>query len=140
MISNLLIPVTENMMMLKQEPVKAFKYQDHEAHISVHMAAMQDPKNARACRAVTVCTSYWCMLWQRTLQNMLHSNTDVRWKKDAWCRNAKRRSATTRRCRGRDLKTCKRSSRKACCRKVKSEAQQEQINNNNKILLYKCNK
>ena len=37
-------PVTENMMMLKQEPVKAFKYQDHEAHIAVHMAAMQDPK------------------------------------------------------------------------------------------------
>ena len=37
-------PVTENMMMLKQEPVKAFKYQDHEAHITVHMAAMQDPK------------------------------------------------------------------------------------------------
>jgi hypothetical protein len=27
-------PVTENMMLLKQEPVKAFKYQDHEAHIA----------------------------------------------------------------------------------------------------------
>ena len=37
-------PVTENMSMLKQEPVKAFKYQDHEAHIQVHMAAMEDPK------------------------------------------------------------------------------------------------
>lgn len=37
-------PVTENMAMLKQEPVKAFMYQDHEAHIQVHMAAMQDPK------------------------------------------------------------------------------------------------
>ena len=37
-------PVTENMMMLKQEPTKAFKYQDHEAHIGVHMAAIQDPK------------------------------------------------------------------------------------------------
>ena len=37
-------PVTENMMLLKQEPVKVFKYQDHEAHIAVHMAAMQDPK------------------------------------------------------------------------------------------------
>ena len=37
-------PVTENMMMLKQEPTKAFKYQDHESHIAVHMAAMQDPK------------------------------------------------------------------------------------------------
>lgn len=37
-------PVTENMAMLKQEPVKAFAYQDHEAHIQVHMAMMQDPK------------------------------------------------------------------------------------------------
>jgi hypothetical protein len=37
-------PVTENMAMLKQEPIKAFLYQDHEAHIAVHMAAMQDPK------------------------------------------------------------------------------------------------
>lgn len=37
-------PVAENMAILKQEPVKAFLHQDHEAHISVHMAAMQDPK------------------------------------------------------------------------------------------------
>jgi len=37
-------PVTENMSILKQEPVKAFKYQDHEAHIKVHLAAANDPK------------------------------------------------------------------------------------------------
>ena len=37
-------PVTENMAVLKQEPVKAFAYQDHEAHIQVHMAMAQDPK------------------------------------------------------------------------------------------------
>ena len=37
-------PVSENMSMLKQEPVKAFKHQDHEAHISVHLAAAEDPK------------------------------------------------------------------------------------------------
>ena len=36
-------PVSENMMVLKSEPVKAFLYQDHEAHIKVHMSAMQDP-------------------------------------------------------------------------------------------------
>jgi len=36
-------PVSENMEILKSEPVKAFQYQDHEAHIKVHMAAMQDP-------------------------------------------------------------------------------------------------
>jgi hypothetical protein len=37
-------PVAENMAILRQEPVKAFLYQDHEAHIAVHMAAMEDPK------------------------------------------------------------------------------------------------
>lgn len=37
-------PVSENMAILKQEPVKAFMYQDHEAHIQAHMAAMEDPK------------------------------------------------------------------------------------------------
>ena len=36
-------PVSENMCVLKGEPVKAFQYQDHEAHIKVHMSAMQDP-------------------------------------------------------------------------------------------------
>ena len=37
-------PVTENMNVLASKPVKAFIYQDHQAHIAVHMAAMQDPK------------------------------------------------------------------------------------------------
>lgn len=37
-------PVSENMAILSGKPVKAFLYQDHEAHIKVHMAAMQDPK------------------------------------------------------------------------------------------------
>ena len=36
-------PVSENMNILKGKPVKAFAYQDHEAHIGVHQAAMQDP-------------------------------------------------------------------------------------------------
>jgi hypothetical protein len=37
-------PISENMAAFKMEPLKAFIYQDHEAHITVHMAAMQDPK------------------------------------------------------------------------------------------------
>lgn len=37
-------PVSENMAMLKGEPVKAFMYQDHQAHLAVHMAFIQDPK------------------------------------------------------------------------------------------------
>jgi len=36
-------PVAENMAVLKGKPVKAFFYQDHQAHIQVHMAAVQDP-------------------------------------------------------------------------------------------------
>jgi hypothetical protein len=39
-------PVSENMAILNNKPVKAFIYQDHQAHIQVHMAAMQDPKMA----------------------------------------------------------------------------------------------
>jgi hypothetical protein len=37
-------PVTENQNLMNGKPVKAFLYQDHEAHIQVHMAAAQDPK------------------------------------------------------------------------------------------------
>lgn len=37
-------PVSENMAILINKPVKAFLYQDHDAHIQVHMAGMQDPK------------------------------------------------------------------------------------------------
>jgi hypothetical protein len=37
-------PVTENQNVLMGKPVKAFLYQDHQAHITVHMTAMQDPK------------------------------------------------------------------------------------------------
>lgn len=36
-------PVTENQDALKGTPLKAFIYQDHESHIRVHMAALQDP-------------------------------------------------------------------------------------------------
>jgi hypothetical protein len=36
-------PVSENQNIIKGKPVKAFQYQDHEAHIQVHMAAMSDP-------------------------------------------------------------------------------------------------
>lgn len=39
-------PVSENMNILMGKPVKAFMIQDHEAHLAVHMTAMQDPKIA----------------------------------------------------------------------------------------------
>ena len=37
-------PVTENMNVLRGKPVKAFIYQDHQAHIATHMSAMQNPQ------------------------------------------------------------------------------------------------
>jgi hypothetical protein len=37
-------PVSENQNVLMGKPVKAFAYQNHPAHIQVHMSAMQDPK------------------------------------------------------------------------------------------------
>jgi len=37
-------PVSENMDIINGKPAKAFIYQDHQAHLAVHMAAMQDPK------------------------------------------------------------------------------------------------
>ena len=40
-------PVSENMSALLGKPMKAFIYQDHEAHIATHMAFMQDPMIAQ---------------------------------------------------------------------------------------------
>jgi hypothetical protein len=37
-------PVQENQNLLTGKPIKAFMEQNHEAHIQVHMAAMQNPK------------------------------------------------------------------------------------------------
>jgi len=39
-------PISENMDVINGKPVKAFIYQDHEAHIAVHMGMMQDPQVA----------------------------------------------------------------------------------------------
>ena len=37
-------PVTENMNIINGEPVKAFIFQDHEAHIQTHVSLIEDPK------------------------------------------------------------------------------------------------
>jgi hypothetical protein len=36
-------PVSENQAVLKGKPLKAFQYQNHQAHLQVHQALMQDP-------------------------------------------------------------------------------------------------
>jgi hypothetical protein len=40
-------PISENMDVLKGKPLKAFAYQDHEAHITTHQTFMQDPMTAQ---------------------------------------------------------------------------------------------
>ena len=40
-------PITENMDVVRMKPLKAFSYQDHQAHIATHMAFMQDPMTAQ---------------------------------------------------------------------------------------------
>jgi hypothetical protein len=40
-------PISENMSVLKGKPLKAFIYQDHKAHITVHQTMMQDPHVAQ---------------------------------------------------------------------------------------------
>ena len=37
-------PVTENMSILKGSPAKAFQWQDHDSHLAVHMAMVNDPQ------------------------------------------------------------------------------------------------
>ena len=37
-------PVTENQNLINSKPVRAYLYQDHKAHIAVHMAMSQDPQ------------------------------------------------------------------------------------------------
>ena len=36
-------PITENMDVIRMKPLKAFAYQDHQAHIMAHQSFMQDP-------------------------------------------------------------------------------------------------
>ena len=40
-------PVSENMNVIKGKPVKAFMYQDHDAHIATHSSFMKDPMIAQ---------------------------------------------------------------------------------------------
>ena len=39
-------PVSENMNLIMGDPVKAFMWQDHEAHIAAHISAAQEPRMA----------------------------------------------------------------------------------------------
>lgn len=40
-------PISENMDVVRMKPLKAFAYQDHQAHIATHQSFMQDPMTAK---------------------------------------------------------------------------------------------
>jgi hypothetical protein len=40
-------PITENMDVVRMKPLKAFAYQDHQAHVATHQSFMQDPMTAQ---------------------------------------------------------------------------------------------
>jgi len=40
-------PITENMDVVRMKPLKAFAYQDHQAHVTTHQSFMQDPMTAQ---------------------------------------------------------------------------------------------
>jgi len=61
-------PVSENMNIINGKPVKAFIYQDHQAHIAVHMAAIQEN-----------CLKLWLKLLRNLLLNLhqKHNNNKL---------------------------------------------------------------
>jgi hypothetical protein len=56
-------PVAENMALLTSKPIKAFEWQNHQAHIQVHMNAMQDPKLAQALAQNPLAASIQSAAW-----------------------------------------------------------------------------
>jgi hypothetical protein len=45
-------PITENQSILMGKPVKAFAYQDHKAHITIHMSGCKIPRSCSCCRVI----------------------------------------------------------------------------------------
>jgi len=78
-------PVSENMNLINGKPAKAFMHQDHEAHVQVHMAAMQDPKiaamigqspNAQAVQAAFAAhiTEHIAFAYRKGIEEQLGTN------------------------------------------------------------------
>lgn len=70
-------PISENMNILNGKPVKAFMYQDHDAHILVHMSAAQDPKIQQM-----VGQNPQVMLIQQSLQSHLMEHMAYKYRAD----------------------------------------------------------
>ncbi|HEX4594010.1 MAG TPA: hypothetical protein VH157_07030 [Bryobacteraceae bacterium] len=56
-------PVAENMALLTSKPVKAFEWQNHQAHLQVHMNAMNDPRLAQALAQNPLAASIQSASW-----------------------------------------------------------------------------
>jgi hypothetical protein len=102
-------PVSENMNIINGKPVKAFIYQDHEAHIQTHMAMIQDPtimevmgKSPNAQKAQAALSAH--------VQEHLAFKVSSRHREAAGCRIASTRSTNARRYRVSNL-----SFGSACC-------------------------
>jgi hypothetical protein len=130
-------PVTENMMMLKQEPVKAFKYQDHEAHIAVHMAALQDPKmrelvgqspfaQAIGQAMAAHVTEHVAFQYRRNIEKMLGVEMP------------KRRSAAARGLWRSNSPVWPRTRQRSCFRRIRQSRQHSRRNSRCKTRLCKC--
>ena len=70
-------PVTENMNILNGKPVKAFLTQDHQAHLAVHQAMMQDPKIA-----ASIGQNPQAQMLQAALQAHIMEHTAFQYRKD----------------------------------------------------------
>jgi len=70
-------PVTENMNILRSKPAKAFLYQDHQAHIAVHMSAMQDPK----VQAIVGMNPQMAQTLQATMMAHIHEHLGMEYRK-----------------------------------------------------------
>ena len=70
-------PVTENMNILRNKPAKAFLYQDHQAHIAVHMSAMQDPK----VQAIVGMNPQMAQTLQATMMAHIHEHLGMEYRK-----------------------------------------------------------
>ena len=70
-------PVTENMNAMTGKPIKAFIEQDHEAHLGVHTALLQDPKMSEA-----IGQSPQAQAIQASLQAHIMEHTAFKYRKD----------------------------------------------------------
>jgi hypothetical protein len=131
-------PVQENQDLLTMKPVKAFIEQNHQAHIQVHMAAIQDPKiqqmmqmnpQAQVIMASAMAHINEHMAWSiaNKLRRVLACRCPVK--------KITRRSLLNRRIR---LLLCQRKRLNRFFSRTNKKPSKSRLNNRCKIQLFKC--